>query len=520
MAQIQYRANLSAKDFSFLASKWGRTVIMKQLDQNFSRQIVSAADPDKDIGIPQVYYCHNVMPNNGGFQSIFYDLAVPTALQAGGMSMIHWSVNTNNKTAYLAYVIQPDGKTLSVYALRSTSEAWVYVTNVAWSTSVTVEKVSSATVNGQTYVYIPYIGCYKYDPDANTFTLVTLTGLTATDVKGITAAYGYLIAYTRTQVAWSSTIDPTDFTPSLTTGAGGGSVQDAEGEITLCVHQIFGFVVFTAKNAVAAIYSGNARYPFNYRPVVGAGGCVDSELVGLDSESGNLYAWTSSGLQLVGAQQASLVQPEAANFIGGNVMEDFNDGTLEFQSYTIPQGSLLKKLDVVANRYLIISYGVITLTHAIVYDIGMKRWGKLKIQHERIFTFLDPDVPVDERARHNIAIFKENGTVYQVRMDIQNNQSNGTIILGKYQYIRNRLITLQEVDVENIVDVNSCDVYCIPTLDGKTPLPPVKLTPIGPAGTQNPAYNARISCQNFSLLFQGAFDLDSLMLQFINNGRR
>src|ERR1700744_6157259 len=72
MAQVQYRANLSAKDFTFVAETWGRTVVLKSFDQNFSRQVVSATDPDKDIGIPQIYYCHNVMPASGGFQSIGY----------------------------------------------------------------------------------------------------------------------------------------------------------------------------------------------------------------------------------------------------------------------------------------------------------------------------------------------------------------------------------------------------------------------------------------------------------------
>ena len=62
MSRITYRANLSAKSFPFLSQNWGRTIIVPQYDNTFNRQVTSSADVDADVGIPQIYYCHNVMP--------------------------------------------------------------------------------------------------------------------------------------------------------------------------------------------------------------------------------------------------------------------------------------------------------------------------------------------------------------------------------------------------------------------------------------------------------------------------
>jgi hypothetical protein len=81
---------------------------------------------------------------------------------------------------------------------------------------------------------------------------VTLTGLVAADILGVVGVSGYLIAWTKSVIAWSSLLSPTDFTPSLATGAGGGSVQGARGDIVVCLAHTVGFVVYTNQNAVAA----------------------------------------------------------------------------------------------------------------------------------------------------------------------------------------------------------------------------------------------------------------------------
>jgi hypothetical protein len=70
-----------------------------------------------------------------------------------------------------------------------------------------------------------------------------------------------LLAWNETTLYWSSTTDPTDFTPSLATGAGSGGVQNIKGAITIAAPISTGLIVYSNQNAVAAVYSGNARFP-------------------------------------------------------------------------------------------------------------------------------------------------------------------------------------------------------------------------------------------------------------------
>lgn len=512
MAQTQYRANLAAKDFTFIASQWGRTIIVKQFDQNFSRQIVSPTDPDKDIGIPQIYYCHNVMPSGQGFQSVSQELKVPNPAGVTSFMYIRQYTESYGDYGYLGFVAN-GAASYDVYRLSVGASAWVFTSNipcVAYSLSVFV-----ANVNGLQYVLIPQSGCYYYF--GFDLALITLTGLDITTINGIVSSFGYLVAWSNNAIAWSSLVDPTDFTPSLITGAGGGSVQALLGEISLCYHHVFGFVVYSAFNAVAVIYSGNSRYPFNFREVIGAGGLLSQELIGFDADTGNQYAWTTNGLQLVSTTQAINVFPELTNFIGGNRFEDFDTTALALIETDVTEGTMVKKLTVVSNRYLVISYGVTQFTHALVYDIGMRRWGKLKITHVSCFQY-NALLP-DQTARTSLAFVDINMNVYVTTFSISDVGASGVMLLGKYQHTRNRLITLHEVDPEVIQNINDCKVYDLMTLDGKTFLPAYQLIPSTTAAGA-PVYTCRKTALNHSLLFVGNFALDSMVLSYTPNGRR
>ena len=72
MAQVLTRLNLASTAFPFLSEFSGRGIIVKQSDQNYVPSTVSKEDLDKDIGIPQVYYCHNIMSTGQGYMSVAY----------------------------------------------------------------------------------------------------------------------------------------------------------------------------------------------------------------------------------------------------------------------------------------------------------------------------------------------------------------------------------------------------------------------------------------------------------------
>src|ERR1700753_835148 len=73
MAQTTIRGNLSISGFPLVSDWWGRTVIISQYDENYvPPQTLSGGDSDRDRGIPQMYYGHNIMPGEQGYKSIAY----------------------------------------------------------------------------------------------------------------------------------------------------------------------------------------------------------------------------------------------------------------------------------------------------------------------------------------------------------------------------------------------------------------------------------------------------------------
>lgn len=510
MSQITYRGNLSAKGFPFLAENQGRSVIVSQYDNAFNRQVVSSEDTDKDIGIPQVYYCHNVMPHPQGFQSIAYQ-----NLLKGGLANFYLVFplrDNNNNRGYLGIDLSGN-----FYIFQGTG-TWILKQNFPVASGNST--ITTAFVSGITYIYVEGYGCFYYDFGLGTFTAVTLGGLNITGtnaIVGICPSAGYLIAWSATTVYWSSTVDPTDFVPSLITGAGAGAVEGAKGAINFCLPHLLGFIVYTLANAVAALFSGNSRFPFNFREIVASGGVSGFNLIASGADSGNHYTYTTSGFQLVSTSSSTTIYPELTDFIGGKLFEDFNDATKTFSTVALTS-TMQKALNVIADRYLVISYGISSLTHALVYDLVQKRYGKLKINHVASFEYQLPNVIITEQPRQSIAFLQIDGSIQLVDFSVSNPASNGTILLGKYQFVRPRLLTLDEINLENIrvgATFALTDMY---TLDGKNYLYAT------PTLTQNVGlfrkYNCRITGLNHSLLFQGAWEICSNVLVFHISGKR
>jgi len=506
MAQITYRANLSAKSFPFISENFGRSVIVSGPDQNFSRQLVSAEDTDKDIGIAQAYYLHNVMPHEQGWQSIGFTQILPTAPSGVFINIFLLRDGADNKI-FLGIDSAGD-----FYTSDGTGAPWVFV-----QSGVAGALVTTAYVAGVTYIYVAYTGCYSYNFTTKTFNSVTLINLTAANITGITYSFGYLVAWTPSAVAWSSTINPVDFTPSVNTGAGGGSVESARGAINYLVPHTLGFIVGTADNCVAALYQNNIRYPFQFREIVNSGGMTSLDLVSYDANSGNIYSYTTSGMQLISTSQTQTVFPEITDFISGRYFEDFNDATQTF-STTVLSSSMQKKLAVIADRYIVMSYGISQLTHAIIYDITLKRYGKIKFTHVQAFTYHLAAPGILEVPRQSLGFLKADGSVYVIDFSIGSANSNGTLILGKYQYVRARTMQLDQIWVESTRPGQSFNCTIMSTADGKTPTLTTPTLTNSSGLTRE--YSSRAIGVNHSLLFQGGFMIDSLVMSFNIHGKR
>lgn len=583
MAQIKGRINLDARVFPFVSQNWGRTVIVPtSSDNNFNRQVQASTDTDHDIGIPQAYYMHNVMPHAQGFQSVGYAALVPAAAPAE-LTFKYVRELKDNLGNYALLGICSDGK----WYVRETAGTWTLVT----TSSFPALPVYTAYINGITYVYQKNTGLQIYSWITHTFTGASFLGIDTTVIDGITTSFGYMVAWSgisggyaipvtattgsnqvtgvvgfartgdvvtspffpvNTQIIavdplgniiylsnvstgtgatalvkqaspgaiyWSSTIDELDFVPSLITGAGGGEVQGAQGIITLCLPHTSGFIIYTTKNAVGAAYSGNIRYPFNFNAIVGAGGVSDFSSVTQEGDTGNHYAYTTNGLQLISLGSATTNLTDITDFISGKLFEDFDDVSKTFSLVRL-SNTLVKKITIVSARYLILSYGIVSLTHALVYDLVTQRFGKLRAPH--VFCFeVAPAVTnvITDLPRQAIGLLQADGTCSSVDFDVYSPSSNGTLILGKYQYVRARNLILDQFWLENVYDPANFTCTIMTSLDGKVVSSLDTPVLVNNSGAQS-EYVARSEGQNISLLLQGQFHIESGVLAFNPGGKR
>lgn len=510
MTQFTYRGNLTAAEFPFLSELQGRTIIMPMVDQNYSRQASSTKNKDRDIGIPQVYYMHNVVPTEAGLTTVAYQqLAKGPADSDNSFKEILSVRDINENFAYFA-----NGANGRNYALTDLTIGWKRI--VVDKAPIAGALVTTAHVNGQTYICYGGVGTFKYNFADNTLIEVILGGLDKTKIMGVTESNGYMIAWTATTVHWSSIVDPTDFIPSLVTGAGGGGVQETKAAIVCCLPSNDGFIIYTKKNAVVQIYSGNTQYPFNAQEVKGAGGVSDPSMVAYDGNSTNHFTYGTSGLQEISSNNAQVVFPQVTDFVSGAEFEDFDEATLKFSVFPV-SGVMKKKLTMVSNRYMIISYGVSQLTHALVYDMALARWGKIKINHVDCFEYAYPSSQVADAPKRSLGFLQADGTIVLGIVSYSTTGSNGVIILGKYQHERARYIQMQEIHLESIKANNLLNLKLLTTLDGSNPVITTVPYLAENTGTYR-RYNCRASGLNHSIMLSGAFHVHSIVLKYADVG--
>lgn len=510
MAILQHRINLDSPTFPLLSELLGRTIIVRGSDQTHPHTLATtiAADP------PQLYYAHNVVPTPFGYQSIGYQEFIARTTRTDFKDIITVYEGSSSKIALIGIT---ELGTLLVSTLAN--PAWREVT-LSDGASTRGKNISFAFVRGITYLYVYKVGCYVYNFTTNTLIRTTLGGLNEANIYGVVGVNGYMLAYgVANSVGWSSPIDPTDFVPSLNTGAGAGNIEGAQGETIAAIAVQNGVIFFNAKNAVSANYQANQRFPFLFNVIVGCGGLSDPKFAAaLTLDSTSAYAYTTSGLQAVNTRQAEFIAPEITEFLSGRRLEDFDESTLLF-STTTPNNVIKKKLSWIADRYLIVSYGDELLSHAIILDTMLMRLGKLKIDHVAIFEFTLYDQTVFETPKKSIGVLKADGSVVVVDTDIAAENSSGVILLGKYQYVRERWLVIEKVELENILPNTTFNLYDLVTYDGKTFQAPVAGYDAGNTG-KSKSYLFHQAGVNHSLLGIGRFNLVSGVLAFHIHGKQ
>jgi len=563
MVDYVYRGNLSASQFPLVASYQGRSVVIPGPDQNYIRGLQAPEGQlinENDKGIPQIAYAHNVMPSPEGFQSVTLTQQVAAGIGPPTDLSILYPVNDMPPAGgpipvpvYIAY-----SRILgTMMRLEQIAGVWTWsavtVTGGLTPTLANTISITSAMVNGVTYFLLNPVStafawadqCRTWLWNTNTFGAAPLVGTAtafgALRIRGNASCFGYHILWNENVIAWSSTTNPLDFTPSLVSGAGFGSIEGARGAVVAVVPHQLGLIIYTTANAVAAIYTGNARYPFQFKEITGVGGMPDyipsgsldgaQEVISNDPNTNSQYAYTSSGLQQLGINAIINVLPDITNFIAGRTFEDFNTTTHLFTRTAITT-PMWKKINTVADRYLIISYGVASagiepvFTHALIYDIITKRLGKIKFTHTYAFPLLNTAAvslalpAVSTGARYQIAFMTGAGVVATVNFDTNaSTLSDSVIMLGKFQHIRDNLISIEQLELENVVNVTFTDIWMYSPIDGKTGIFSTSVIPdhytnTKVAGGDLGAWYMHKTAMNHTIVIIGSFYLTSILLTY------
>ncbi len=502
MAQRIYSIDLQDTVFPMLSEQQGRTIIGGTVGESPSRE-----------NKPGIAYCHNVMPNNYGFKSIGFVQGVQPITLPGGAIMIGQRPIQGDQQN--RYVLGWDSLG-QAYSLFSGGVSW---TPVPHSFTVppgfSMDDVTVGTVDGVSFIQIKNTATLNYNESTNVLDTITLTGIASP--RGLIGSSGYLLAYTKSAIVWSSTIDPTDFTPSAVTGAGGGNLAERGGPITFGTRNSLGVLIYAETNIIAGTYTGNRAFPFKFREVTDSKGGEDLDLVAYDANSKQQFVYTRAGLQAVSSQTAETLLPFVTDFLQGRRFEDYNEATklYEITTLSLPD-AIIKKIRYVSSRYLVISYGLTSFTHALIFDTGLQKLGKVKIDHTDVIDIVrSQGVPAPEE---NIGFLQSTGRVQILDFSDISVEDKGVVILGKLQVSRTRFMDLLGVEVENVLVGDELEVDSQVSLDGKT-FTVVEAT-LKDSATNIREYDFRSEAMSHSLVFTGKFNLVTVQITYRVGGRR
>lgn len=542
MAKYRFQGALNAAVFPFVSTLHSRTVVQPQLDNNVkTNQAFYGTQESADYAIPQLLYCENVVPTGEGLMSVGYEQVIAPYDSATNFdqAITLRDADENN------FLFCPAGGMNFIY--RANDGVWAPKNSI----SAAGRTVTRAYVNGRTFICYDGLGIYEYDTVADTFLPQTLTGLTAAQIRGIGASNNYLVAYDDITVYWSSLIDPLDFIPSLTTGAGFSIPQDVKARISAVVGTAGGFIIYTEKNAVAAVYTQNSRAPFNFKEVANAGGILTYEQVTSDQNSGVQYAWTTGGLQSVTVQKAEVLSAELNDFLAGRIWESWDAENKQLRSQRSDLTEFPVKVTYIGSRYLIISYNTGSselYNYALIFDTALKRWGKLKIDHVDCFNYSYPNVFGDlayedldaisyealgstsydglasglqssQPSKRAVGFLKPTGEVQLLLMDYYKGDQQGVAIFGKFQLTRARLMTIQQLSLEAIYGPTSTVVTAMASSTGKAPSTPAPMILLQ-SDEDFKRYARRMTGINVSVAIEGSFAITSYLLEVSNDGDR
>jgi hypothetical protein len=252
-------------------------------------------------------------------------------------------------------------------------------------------------------------------------------------------------------------------------------------------------------------------------------------------------------LQELSKTSSKTILFETADFLTNRVFEDYDEVTKLFTTEYL-LNDLYVKLTVIASRFFVISYGkeIDVFTHALIFDITQKRWGKCKFPHVDCFEYTYPNlygiityamllamgdtyadllntpysglssaIATAEKPRRTIGFLQSDGTVKLLTFDLGLTDNSGVFLLGKFQFTRGHYLQLFNISVENAIPAGNYSCFVLPSNDGKNFLTPQLLTNAGLLRT----YGLRNTAINQTLLFLGSFNLTSVQISYAQGGQ-
>jgi len=583
MAVNRYRIALNNARFPFISSWGARAVVVPSADTS-SRQPrqFQGSDENIDFNLAQVLYGENFVPVAGGLKSVSY-VKIDDGLEGvTDFDQIFPLRDEDENTVLYSpskgknYVLTPTGWVSTLTTALITAEGYTL-----WSGDPALSKVTRAYVEGKTFVCYSRLAAtndggvtvvsaslFYWDPvaqalvseldpvvDAMILALGTAAGIAGDELDGIASSNGYLIIWSGLKVAWApyngTAFDFRVYANGEVTGAGFQVPEDVKGPITAITPVARGFIIWTTKNAVAAIYNANNfASPWIFSEIKNCGGVESFEQVSdVGGNKGDLYAYTTSGMQQVSLNSAESVFPDATDFLGARIIERFNEDALTFETGTMSL-EMFVKVAVCANRFLVLSYGTYPGIYgfALVYDSVLDRWGKLRIIHRDCFAYSYGSLPADitysmlgdvpyemldaieydaltlaggnlTYPRQSIAFMLENGEIDLAVMDEREPDTDtypSFVLLGRNQLSRSKLVSLQSAEIEGAAA--TAEVAALTSDNGAT------YTKRDTGYLREAAENYTEwgfdlpTGKNFTLFIKGQFHLSTVMLETVNDG--
>ena len=548
MAIRTFQATLQTSDFPHNFQELGDTVVVPT-----RFELNSGGEPN--VSVPQAYFMQNVLPTSRGFSSVRYRnllSSIPNAtspikrvstLRGAGDSI---AMHADNDTQQFVY--NPKTGVWQTFNLGILNSAGSFI----------------ATLKERSFIYIPGAATlFEYNFVTETLDALAVPALNLGNIKGFTAAGSYLIAWNDSQIFWSSVVDPLDFAPSLSTGAGATSILSVRGRIVTVVPLNDNFVIYTATNAVAAQLTRDIRFPFVFAEIPGAAGLISRFHVTANTEEAVHIAWTASGFQQVTTQQAQYAFPDLSDGIIRGILSELDP--IELRPTLNRYQGLDVQVNFVSGRWVTISLRTKEdeelnqgFRIAYVLDVLLGRWGRLDVEHRNFVEFQAPefkefttyaqlaaDNPTYQdmagktyssfaveknfsgaKAGSNFGVARSDGSIFSVSFSEVENFAPAALdlpvpvsrlFLGKYKVFRQSAANMQRVQTSGLVPGEAAVRFHAHAHDGKF----VQSVNVSTEHPRQPGtFLGRLSGYAVSVELQGNFALNSLIVEAADAGKR